>query len=60
MLVVYLCSLMGIISFQPHDTLSYLLLVFITFVPGFYHCVIAWKALRGHAGYSFDDIADLN
>jgi len=57
---VYLCSLLGVISYQPEDSISFLILAFITLVPGCYHCFIAWKALRGEDGYQWGDIADLN
>lgn len=60
MLSIYILSSIGLISFQPIDSLSYLILAFITLIPGCYHCFIAWKAFRGEDGYSLDDIADLN
>lgn len=60
MLGIYICSTFNLIEFKPGDSISFLLLSFITIVPGFYHCFIAIQAFRGEDGYSFDDIADLN
>lgn len=36
--------------------MSLIILGAITFIPGSYHVVIAFRAWRGDAGYSFDDI----
>ena len=59
-IIVFICSQMGWIQFKPDDNFTFLTLAFITLVPGFYHCMIAFRAFRGYEGYSFDDIADLN
>lgn len=60
MISIYVSSVLGLIAFQPENAITFLILAFITFVPGAYHCVIVFRAIRGDEGYSLDDIADLN
>ncbi|KAF7490837.1 Transmembrane protein [Sarcoptes scabiei] len=59
-IIILICSTMRWIEFQPEDNFTLPILAFITLVPGFYHCLLAFRAYRGYEGCSFDDIVDLN
>eukprot|EP00038_Savillea_parva_P015140 m.13244 g.13244 ORF g.13244 m.13244 type:complete len:140 (-) comp3023_c0_seq1:162-581(-) len=57
LLVIGTCLYIGVIwAHDPERWLSLIVLGALTFIPGSYHVVIAYRAWRGDHGYSFDDI----
>jgi len=50
-----------IVNIRPTDGLLVLLFLgFLMFIPGFYHCRIAYYAYYKYPGFAFDDIPDFD
>lgn len=60
MLLLYICSCIGVITFQPASSISFLLLALITIIPGGYHVHHILRAYFGYDGYNLADLPDLN
>jgi len=50
-----------IVNIKPTDGLLVLLLLgFVMFIPGFYHCRIAYYAYHKYPGFAFEEIPDFD